>query len=127
MVHSWINPRKRYATLFDDYDMGNEESFIMFGYGSPVHEFSNQSKPPGKLTSIELKEECLARVRSDPSIDPKFVALAEYCIVNTAYVHIVRDCQAIKKWDTGSVTLLGDAVFKCVFPCPHPQCLFKPH
>jgi hypothetical protein len=112
MVHTWINPRKMWATRFDDFDMGNEESFIMFGYGSPAAEFSNRTKPPDKLTSTELKAECLARVRSDPNIGPKFIALAEHCIINTAYVHTVKDCQAIKKWDTSSVTLIGDAVFK---------------
>lgn len=112
MVHSWINPRKMWTTRFDDYDMGNEESFIMYGYGSPLSEFSNRSKPPDKLTPLELKEECLARVRSDPTIDPKFIALTEHCVVNTAYVHVVKECQAIKKWDSGSVTLIGDAVFK---------------
>jgi hypothetical protein len=101
-----------WATRFDDYDMGNEESFIMYGYGSPLHEFSNRSKPPDKLTPLELKEECLARVRSDPKIDPKFVALTEHCIINTAYVHVVKECQTIKKWETNSVTLIGDAVFK---------------
>lgn len=112
MTHTWINPRKRYATRFDDYDMANEESFIMYGYGGPVHEFCNRSKPPAKLSPSELKEECLARVRSDPHMDPRIVSLTEHCVVNTAYVHVVKEYQAIKKWDTSSVTLLGDAVFK---------------
>lgn len=86
----------------------------MYGYGSPIQEFSNQSKPPGDLSSLELKAECLARVRSDPNIDSRFVTLTEHCVVNSAYVHTVKDCQAVKKWDTSSVTLIGDAVFKCV-------------
>jgi 2-polyprenyl-6-methoxyphenol hydroxylase-like FAD-dependent oxidoreductase len=111
MVHSWTNPRRPWATKFDDFDIANEESFIMFGYGSPINEFTNKSKPPAQLSSLELKEECLARVRADPKIDPRFVALAEHCVPNTAYVHVVRDCHAIKRWDTGSVTLIGDAVF----------------
>ncbi|KAE8452146.1 hypothetical protein EG329_001613 [Mollisiaceae sp. DMI_Dod_QoI] len=111
MVHSWINPRKLWATKFDDFDISNEESFIMFGYGGPVREFINKTKPPTKLSSAELKAECIARVRADPKIDPRFVALAEHCILNTAYVHAVRDCQAVKRWDTSCVTLMGDAVF----------------
>ncbi|KUJ22438.1 FAD/NAD(P)-binding domain-containing protein [Mollisia scopiformis] len=111
MVHSWINPRKMWATKFDDFDISNEESFIMFGHGGPVREFINKSKPPTSLSSAELKTEIIARVKADPKIDPKFVALAEHCVLNTSYVHAVRDCQAVKKWDTGSVTLMGDAVF----------------
>lgn len=113
-----VNPRKIWATKFDDNDIGNDESFIMYGYGSPIHEFNNQSKAPNMLSSVELKAECLARVRSDPNMDPRFVALTELCVVNSAYVHTVRDCQAVKRWDTSCVTLVGDAVFKyvCLFP-----------
>lgn len=114
MVHSWVNPRKPWATKFDDYEIAPDDSFIMFGYGSPVNEFLNKETPPGKLSPEELKEECIARVRSVPNVDPKFVALAEKCLINTAYVHVVRDCQAVKRWDTGCVTLVGDAVFKYV-------------
>lgn len=112
MVHSWINPRKPWATKFDDYEISPDDSFIMFGYGSPVDEFLNKKKPPGKLSPEELKEECIARVRLIPNADPKFLALAEKCVINTAYVHVVRDCQAVKRWDTNRVTLIGDAVFK---------------
>lgn len=98
--------------MYDEYDIGTEESFIMFGYGSPCNEFINKSKPISKLTSEELKEECILRARSDPKIHPNFVTLAEQCIINTAYVHVVKDCQAIKKWNSDSVTLIGDSVFK---------------
>lgn len=112
MVHSWINPRKPWATKFDDYEIAPDDSFIMFGYGSPVDEFSNRAKPPGKLSPEELKEECIARVRLVPKIDPRFIALAEKCVINTAYVHVVRDCQAVKRWETSCITLIGDAVFK---------------
>ncbi|KAG4426618.1 hypothetical protein IFR04_000049 [Cadophora malorum] len=111
LLHTWVNPRKMWATKFDDFDIGNDESFIMYGYGSPIHEFSNRSKPPGELSSVELKAECLSRVLSDPNIDPRFVTLTEHCVVNSAYVHTVKDCQAVKRWDTSSVTLIGDAVF----------------
>ena len=84
----------------------------MFGYGSPVDEFLNKTKPPGKLSPEELKEECIARVRLISNAVPKFLSLAEKCVINTAYVHVVRDCQAVKRWDTSRVTLIGDAVFK---------------
>jgi hypothetical protein len=62
MAHSWVNPRQQWASKFDDYDIGNDESFIMFGYGSPINEFSNKTKPPGELSRAELKAEILARV-----------------------------------------------------------------
>lgn len=117
MVHSWVNPRKLWATKFDDFEIAADDSFIMFGYGSPVDEFLNKGQPPGKFSAEELKEECIARIRAVPNVDPKFVALAEKCIINTAYVHIVRDCQAVKRWDTGSVTLIGDSVFKYIAFC----------
>ncbi|RDL34494.1 FAD protein [Venustampulla echinocandica] len=110
-IHSWTNPRKHWATLYDEYDIGMDESFIMFGYGSPCDEFSNKSKPPGELSSEELKVECLERVRADPKMHPSFIALAEQLIINTAHIHIVRDCKAIKRWNSGSVTLIGDSVF----------------
>jgi hypothetical protein len=35
----------------------------------------NIEKPPGKLSPKELKKECLARVRSLPNVDPKFISL----------------------------------------------------
>ncbi len=112
MVHSWVNPRKPWATRFDDLDIANEESFIMIGYGSPINEFTSKSKTLVKLSSLELKKECLERVQADPNIDPRFVALTEHCLPNTSFIHIVRDCHAIKKWDSSSVTLIGDAVLK---------------
>jgi hypothetical protein len=86
----------------------------MFGYGSPVGDFLNKEKPPGKFSPEELKEECIARIGLVPNADPRFIALAEKCPINTAYVHVVRDCQAVKRWDTNCVTLIGDAVFKYV-------------
>jgi hypothetical protein len=76
MAYSWVNPRKQWAGKFGDYDIGNDESFIMFGYGSPINEFSNKSKPPGELSPAELKAEILARVQTDPNIDSRFIALA---------------------------------------------------
>ncbi|KAH6675569.1 hypothetical protein B0J14DRAFT_586781 [Halenospora varia] len=111
VIHPWMNQKRHWATMYDEYDIGTEESFIMFGYGSPCNEFINKSKPISKLTSEELKQECILRARSDPKIHPNFVTLAEQCIINTAYVHVVKDCQAIKKWNSDSVTLIGDSVF----------------
>ena len=105
-------PRKPWATKFDNYGIAPDDSFIMLGYGSPVDESLNKKKSPRKLSPEELKEECIARVRLIPNADPKFLALAEECVINTAYVHVVRDCQAVKRWDTSRMTLIGDVVFK---------------
>ncbi|KAF4636347.1 hypothetical protein G7Y89_g1739 [Cudoniella acicularis] len=111
VLHPWMNQKRHWATLYDEYDIGTDESFITFGYGGPRSEFLNQSKPISKLSSEELKLECIMRARGNPNIHPNFVALAEQCIINTAYVHVVKDCQAIKRWNTDSVTLIGDSVF----------------
>jgi len=86
-----VDPRKPWATRFDNYEIAPDDFFIMFGYGSPVDEFLNKKKPPRKLSPEELKEECIVRVRFIPNADPKFLALAEKCVINTAYVHVLRD------------------------------------
>jgi hypothetical protein len=84
----------------------------MFGCGSPVDKFLNRTKAPDQLSSRELKEECVARVRNNPDIHPNFKALARYCVTNTAYIHMVKIADTIKPWDSPNVILLGDAVFK---------------
>jgi hypothetical protein len=89
-----------------------DESFIMFGYGSPINEFMNKSKPPQKLSSQELRTECIARTRFDRKLHPDFKTLAEKCILNTAYIHMVKNTKAMKPWTSDNVTLVGDAVFK---------------
>lgn len=107
-----MNPRKKWATIYDDFDIAAEESFIMFGYGSPLDQFTNKSKPPQRLSSEELKMECINRIKRDTKLHPDYLALAEKCIINTGYVHMVRDTGAVKPWDSNCVTLVGDAVFK---------------
>lgn len=92
--------------------MTPEESFIMFGYGSPTNEFCNQTKQPYEFSSEELKIECVQRAKMDPNIHPDFLALAEQCVIDTAYIHIIRNSEAVKPWQSDSVTLIGDAVFK---------------
>ncbi|KAH8602811.1 hypothetical protein B0O99DRAFT_604380 [Bisporella sp. PMI_857] len=111
IVHSWMNPRKKWATKYDEYDIVADESFIMFGYGSPIGRFRNQSKAPDKLSSEELRQECIDRAKAEPNMHPDFVTMAEKCILNTAYIHMVRDTKAIKPWSSDCVTLIGDAVF----------------
>jgi hypothetical protein len=107
-----MNPRKKWATIYDEYDIAANESFIMFGYGSPIDQFCNRTKPPLRFSSEELKAECITRAKHDNKLHPDFVTLAEKCVINTGYVHMVRDTGTVKPWDSNCVTLVGDAVFK---------------
>lgn len=84
----------------------------MFGYGSPINEFVNRSKPPSAFSSEELKTECITRAKRDRKIHPDFATLAERCCINTAYVHMIKNIKAVKPWASENVTLVGDAVFK---------------
>ena len=111
-MHSWQNPEKLWATQYTDFEMNAEESFIMFGYGSPVNEFCNKSKQPYELTSEELKVEIVTRAQTDSSVHPNLVTLTQRCVIDTAYMHIVRNSQPVKPWNSECVTLIGDAVFK---------------
>jgi hypothetical protein len=120
IVHSWQNPNKPFATRFDTYDIDPEESFIMIGYGCHIDHFINVSKSPDQLSSAELKEEILCRTRNDPGVHPSFRTLAKMCVTNSAYLHVVKNCDVIKPWKSQSVTLIGDAVFKYVFPSFKP-------
>lgn len=107
-----MNPIKKWATKFDDVDIAADESFIMFGYGSTIRSFCNKTKPPQEFTSAELKEECIVRAGLDRKLHPDFVNLVERCLVNTAYLHMIKDTKALKPWDDDCITLLGDSVFK---------------
>ncbi|KAL3419847.1 O-methyltransferase [Phlyctema vagabunda] len=111
IIHSWMNPAQPWSENFSQTDIAPEDSFIMFGYGSPLSQFINK-KPPEEMTSEELKAECVARAKTDRNIHPNFVALIDQCVLNSAWLHIVRDCQTITPWDSGSITLIGDSVFK---------------
>lgn len=100
--------------------MEPSESFIMYGYGSPASAFINKTKPPENLTPEELKAEIINRSKVDRNIHPNFLKLAEMCLTKTAYLHMVKKCDSVKPWDSTSVTLIGDAVFKYV-----PHALFE--
>lgn len=78
--------------------------------GSPISLFQNRRAAPDRLTPGELKAEIIARITS-PLIHPRFAELARLACTNTAYVHMVRKCEAIRPWASPNVTLLGDAVF----------------
>ncbi|ESZ93924.1 hypothetical protein SBOR_5683 [Sclerotinia borealis F-4128] len=111
LVHSWQNPMKPWATEFTTEETDPSESFIMYGYGSPASAFINKTKRPEELSPAELKTEIITRSKTDRNIHPNFLRLAEMCLTNTAYLHMVKKCDSVKPWDSTSVTLIGDAVF----------------
>ncbi|KAI9644977.1 hypothetical protein NHQ30_007012 [Ciborinia camelliae] len=111
LIHSWQNPLKPWATEYTADDIDPSESFIMYGYGSPAGGFTNKTKPPEELTPAELKTEIITRSKTDRNIHPNFLQLAEMCLTNTVYLHMVKKCDSVKPWDSTSVTLIGDAVF----------------
>lgn len=111
-MHSWQNPIKPWATDYTSEEIEPSESFIMYGYGSPASAFTNKTKRPEELTPLELKAEIISRSKRDKTIHPNFLKLAEMCLTNTAYLHMVKKCDSVKPWDSANVTLIGDAVFK---------------
>ncbi|QSZ29892.1 hypothetical protein DSL72_004410 [Monilinia vaccinii-corymbosi] len=111
LVHSWQNPMKPWATEYTADEIEPSESFIMYGYGSPASAFINQTKPPENLTPQELKAEIINRSKANQDIHPSFLKLAEMCLTNTVYLHMIKKCDSIKPWDSTNVTLVGDAVF----------------
>lgn len=111
LVHSWQNPMKPWATDYTADDIEPCESFIMYGYGSPASAFINKTKPPEELTPAELKAEIINRSKADSNIHSNFLQLAEMCLTNTVYLHMVKKCDSVKPWDSTNVTLIGDAVF----------------
>lgn len=114
ILHSWQNPNKMFATNYTQDDISPTESFIMFGYGSPVSRFANRRCAPQYLSKQELKNEVVARSKAEKKMHHTFLALAEKCLVETAFVHVVKKCEAIRPWNDDQVTLIGDAVFKYV-------------
>jgi len=109
-LHLWQNPSAPSASHFDEDDIWAGESFVMFGYGSPIESFVNKSKPPNELSPFELKEECIARGKA-AGLNENLIKLMEMCVLNSAYVNMAKEYKAVKPWDDGAVTLLGDAVF----------------
>jgi hypothetical protein len=84
----------------------------MCGHGSPIDHFCNKAKPLQRLSSQELKTECIIRAKRDIKLHPGFVPLAEKCVLNTGYVHMVRDTGVVNPSDSNCVTVVGDAVFR---------------
>lgn len=83
----------------------------MLGLGSSTTSFINRRATPDRLSWKELKEEVVARTSNDPAIDPRYSELAQMACTNTAFVHMVRKCEAVNPWASQQVTLLGDSVF----------------
>lgn len=109
MLAAWQNPLIPYATRYTSFTMEPEESFIVFGAGSPVSNFRN-GRAPNNLRPAELKAEVISRT-SQNGIHPRFAMLAKMACIDTAYVFMVHKSEIVPPWVSKNVTLLGDAVF----------------
>ncbi|OAF60374.1 hypothetical protein VC83_03470 [Pseudogymnoascus destructans] len=105
-----MNPLIPYATRYTSSTIEPDESFIMFGGGSPVSNFDNRRCAPNNLRPAELKAEVISRT-SKTGIHPRFAMLAQMACIDTAHVFLVRKCDVVHPWVSQNVTLLGDAVF----------------
>ena len=105
IVSYFKNPEKPYGP----YNLENidpDDSFIMVGLGCYAGEFCNQSKPPHEMNPEELKQECLARAKNWNPLLRSLVAIA---VPSTVFVSYLKTQDPIAPWNTGRVTLLGDA------------------
>ncbi|KAF4944296.1 hypothetical protein FGADI_12780 [Fusarium gaditjirri] len=94
---------------YGPYDLENidpNDSFLMFGLGSYTNEFENQSKHPDEMISMELKDECLSRAKN---WNPLLRALISLSVPSSVFMSHVKTQDPIKPWESGRVTLLGDA------------------
>ncbi|KAI2631942.1 hypothetical protein GGR54DRAFT_7315 [Hypoxylon sp. NC1633] len=82
------------------------DSFLMLGLGCYTNEFVNQSKHPDEMTPEELKDECIARARNWSPLLRALIALA---VPSSVFVSHVKTQDPIQPWETGRVTILGDA------------------
>ncbi|KZF20981.1 FAD/NAD(P)-binding domain-containing protein [Xylona heveae TC161] len=105
VVAYYKNPAKPYGT----YDLENidpEDSFLMLGMGCYTNEFFNQSKHPDAMTPEELKDECLARAQHWHPLLRSLIAIS---VPKSVYVSHIKTQDPIDPWETGKVTIMGDA------------------
>ena len=105
VISYFKNPERPYGP----YNLENidpDDSFLMVGLGCYSDEFHNQSKPPDDMTPEELKDECLA---STQQWHPLLRSLVAITFPNSAFVARIKTQNPIDPWETGRVTLLGDA------------------
>lgn len=108
MVSYYKNPQKPYGP-FDLEKIDPADSFLMLGLGCYTDEFVHQSKHPDEMTPEELKDECLAR---EKDWNPLLRELIMLCVPSSVYVSHVKTQDPIEPWETGTVTLLGDAAHR---------------
>ncbi|KAF5252702.1 hypothetical protein FANTH_2329 [Fusarium anthophilum] len=106
MVVAYYKDRQRPYGPYDLEKIDPAASFLMFGLGCYTNEFENQSKHPDEMTPEELKDECLARARN---WNPLLRALIALSVPSSVFVSHVKTQDPIKPWESGRVTLLGDA------------------
>ncbi|KAI9831664.1 MAG: hypothetical protein M1819_004730 [Sarea resinae] len=105
VVSYWKNQEKPYGP----YDLENidpDDSFLMIGLGCYSDEFHNKSKRPDEMTPEELKDECLARARHWHPILQSLIAIT---VPKSVFVSYLKTQDPIEPWETGRVTILGDA------------------
>ncbi|KAH6995943.1 hypothetical protein BKA56DRAFT_570315 [Ilyonectria sp. MPI-CAGE-AT-0026] len=106
MVVAYYKDRQKPYGPYDLQNIDPADSFLMFGMGCYTDEFVNQNKHPDEMTPEELKDECLARAKD---WNPLLRALIALSVPNSVFVSHVKTQDPIGPWETGRVTLLGDA------------------
>jgi hypothetical protein len=110
-IMTWQNPDQPYAKGLDPDHIDPETSYVMVGFGSRLKDFADQSKSPAEMGPHKLKAECISRVNSHPT-HPSIKALVELIVTDSAYANVFRMVDVSDPWDSGNVTLVGDATFK---------------
>jgi hypothetical protein len=110
-IMTWQNPDQPYAKGLDPDHIDPETSYVMVGFGSRLKDFADQSKSPAEMSPHKLKAECISRVNSHPT-HPSIKALVELIVTDSAYANVFRMVDVSDPWDSGNVTLVGDATFK---------------
>ncbi|KAF5577209.1 monooxygenase FAD-binding protein [Fusarium pseudoanthophilum] len=106
MVVAYYKDRQKPYGPYDLEKIDPADSFLMFGLGCYTDEFENQSKHPDDMTPEELKDECLARAKN---WNPLLRALIALSVPSSVFVSHVKTQDPIQPWESGRVTLLGDA------------------
>ncbi|KAF5669063.1 FAD NAD(P)-binding domain-containing protein [Fusarium denticulatum] len=106
MVVAYYKDRQRPYGPYDLENIDPAHSFLMFGLGCYTNEFVNRSKHPDKMTPEELKDECLARAKN---WNPLLRALIALSVPSSVFLSHVKTQDPIEPWESGRVTLLGDA------------------
>jgi hypothetical protein len=110
-IHSWVNPKQKWAIQCLPDVLDYDQSFIMLGLGSEVRRYKEQDRHPEALTPPELKAEVRSRI-SEQKVDPIFTTLIDRAIVSTAYSNVLKLSDAPTRWDNDKITLIGDSTMK---------------